>query len=186
MTKKLIMFFFLILLILTSCEYQVLDLYNEGADYNLRDRGPAGGWIFYENPDWEADGWKYLEAAPVDQSSGTTWMNPVSYIGAIGTGIGTGKANTDLIISATTSSAKSCRDYRGGGYDDWFLPSRDELLKIYDNLMVYSVGGFLSINGYWSSSESDASNAITVYFINGSPSSTSKNSSNHVRAIRRF
>ena len=34
------------------------------AGYALGDIGPAGGYIFYENPNYAADGWRYLEAAP--------------------------------------------------------------------------------------------------------------------------
>ena len=40
------------------------------AGYALGDTGPAGGFIFYENPNYAADGWRYLEAAPFDQSAG--------------------------------------------------------------------------------------------------------------------
>ena len=41
--------------------------------YALGDTGPAGGLIFYENPNAAADGWRYLEAAPFDQSGGAKW-----------------------------------------------------------------------------------------------------------------
>ena len=37
------------------------------------DVGPAGGLIFYVNPNYAADGWRYLEAAPFDQSAGAKW-----------------------------------------------------------------------------------------------------------------
>ena len=42
-------------------------------DYKVGDTGPSGGWIFYENPNYAKDGWRYLEAAPVDQSAGAKW-----------------------------------------------------------------------------------------------------------------
>src|SRR5690554_5787135 len=38
--------------------------------YALRDTGPAGGLIFYLNPNHPTDGWRYLEAAPGDQNDG--------------------------------------------------------------------------------------------------------------------
>jgi Beta-L-arabinofuranosidase, GH127 len=41
--------------------------------YEVGDTGPAGGLIFYVNPNAAADGWRYLEAAPVDQSAGAKW-----------------------------------------------------------------------------------------------------------------
>jgi DUF1680 family protein len=43
------------------------------AGYSIGDVGPAGGFIFYENPNHNRDGWRYLEAAPFDQSAGAQW-----------------------------------------------------------------------------------------------------------------
>src|SRR5579862_2233264 len=43
------------------------------AEYAIGDTGPAGGLIFYENPKYLAEGWRYLEAAPYDQSAGAKW-----------------------------------------------------------------------------------------------------------------
>jgi hypothetical protein len=37
------------------------------------DTGSAGGFIFDENPNHATDGWRYLEAAPFDQSAGAHW-----------------------------------------------------------------------------------------------------------------
>ena len=37
-----------------------------------------------------------------------------------------GWANTNAINDASHPAAKYCRDYRGGGFDDWYLPARDE------------------------------------------------------------
>ena len=46
--------------------------------YALRSTGPAGGLIFYENPSWATDGWRYLEAAPVSTEwSNIQWENTV-------------------------------------------------------------------------------------------------------------
>ncbi|HZD06563.1 MAG TPA: beta-L-arabinofuranosidase domain-containing protein, partial [Longimicrobiales bacterium] len=42
-------------------------------EYRIGDTGPTGGFIFYENPDHVANGWRYLEAAPFDQSGGAKW-----------------------------------------------------------------------------------------------------------------
>ena len=42
-------------------------------EYAIGDTGPAGGFIFYENPNYKVDGWRYLEAAPIDQSAGAKW-----------------------------------------------------------------------------------------------------------------
>jgi len=40
-------------------------------EYKIGSAGPAGGIVFYENADYEKDGWRYLEAAPSDFSY--TW-----------------------------------------------------------------------------------------------------------------
>ena len=42
-------------------------------EYAPGDVGPAGGYIFYVNPNSAKDGWRYLEAAPFDQSAGAKW-----------------------------------------------------------------------------------------------------------------
>ena len=42
-------------------------------EYVPGDIGPAGGLIFYVNANYATDGWRYLEAAPFDQSLGAKW-----------------------------------------------------------------------------------------------------------------
>lgn len=46
-----------------------------------------------------------------------------------------------------------CSDYRGGGYDDWYLPTKDELNLIYENLR--KTGKISSNDWYLSSSKHD-------------------------------
>ena len=95
-----------------------------------------------------------LIAAPSDQSTGIVWWNG-SYIttGAAGTATGTGAANTTAIVAsqgAGSYAAKLCDDLVLNGYSDWYLPSKDELNKLYLNKRA--VGGFATYF-YWSSSE---------------------------------
>ncbi len=169
------------------------------AVYNLRDTGPAGGLIFYINPNASTDGWKYLEAAPVS----TEWTEKVwggygtAVTGADGTAIGTGKQNTIDIVSQfgaqepyeskTDYAAKLCSDLVSGGYEDWFLPSKDELNLMYTNLKAYEVGNFGN-SYYWSSSEGDHLSAWYQFFLNGAPNSYYKYlvSNKRVRAVRSF
>ena len=112
--------------------------------------------IFYVNTNSATDGWHYLEVAPSDQSTGIKWYNE-SYLttGAIATGIGSGNANTATIVSAQgegSYAASLCASLVLGGYDNWFLPSKDELNAMYGKKA--SIGGIAS-DWYWSSSESN-------------------------------
>jgi hypothetical protein len=134
-----------------------------------------------------------LIAATVDQSTYVLWNNNNYYIttNALGTAIGTGLSNTNLIISSQgntgTYAAKLCRDYTGGGYTDWFLPSKDELNKLYINKT--KIGGFLDNSFYWSSSEYNADTAWSQNITNDGIISTNYNklyNSLAVRAVRRF
>lgn len=85
-----------------------------------------------------------------------TWNNG-SYIltNALGEQIGTGAANTNAIISSQgntgTYAAKACKDYRGGGYSDWYLPSYYEFsayLQIFNRFSSFSRNSY-----YWTSTE---------------------------------
>jgi hypothetical protein len=78
--------------------------------YNLRDIGPAGGYIFWKS------GNNYLEAAKNNQGTehNEIWSNITNLlIGTTGTAIGTGQANTSAIIAQAghiDSAAKLCND----------------------------------------------------------------------------
>lgn len=73
-------------------------------------------------------------------------------------------------------------------FDDWFLPSRDELIAMYDEVGSYDLGGFNRTLGtaYWSSSESSATEAVAKAFFSGTNSLQTKNSALYVRACRFF
>ena len=184
--RNLIFLFLLILgvLLITGCGSTILPL-----TYTVGDTGPASGLIFYDKGSY-SDGWRYLEAAPSDQSTGIQWYNG-SYLetGAIGTAIGFGQANTTTIVAAQGAgsyTAQLCDDLTVGGYSDWFLPSKDELNLMYTNLKVAGVGGFAGTK-YWSSSEGDAVTAWYQLFYNGFQGNDyAKYSTYRVRAVRAF
>jgi len=154
--------------------------------YAIGDIGPAEGIVFYDKGN-VSDGWRYLETAPSDQSTGIAWWNG-SHVatGATATAIGTGKANTATIVSvqgAGNYAASLCDNLSQGGYDDWFLPSKDEWNAMYIQRGV--IGGF-SFALYWSSSESDDIYAWNQDPPFGTQNNYNKNSSIRVRAIRAF
>jgi hypothetical protein len=69
------------------------------------------------------------------------------------TDVGTGKKNTQIIVNEgknLVTAVRFCSDLEYDGYDDWFLPSKDELNLMYENLKVKGQGGF-SDEAYWSS-----------------------------------
>jgi hypothetical protein len=130
-----------------------------------------------------------LVVATTDQSSGIRWFNgSYTTTGATGTAIGTGFANTNTIITsqgatATSYAAGLARAHNGGGFTDWYLPSKDELDKLYDNRVAIS--GFNSAF-YWSSSENGSMSAWEQSFVNGDQNDNFKFSTYNVRAVRAF
>jgi uncharacterized caspase-like protein len=128
--------------------------------FKFGETGPAGGIIFYDKGS-VSDGWRYLEAAPKDQSTGIQWYNGSNKDVSTSTAIGSGKANTDAIIAAQGSgnyAATLCRNLTIGGFSDWFLPSKDELNLMYTNLKKANLGGFGG-SWLWSSSQNVDYNA---------------------------
>lgn len=156
--------------------------------YKIGDRGPAGGWIFYDKGD-STGGWRYLEAAPDNLPGIVRWgCWGKSIPGAQGTAVGTGKSNTQAIIESCEGyfAARLASAYDGGGKNDWFLPSKDELNAIYENLHKNGIGGLGGFRGYWSSSEYDARTAWGQGFLVGSQVHSTKELNVRVRAIRAF
>ena len=154
-----------------------------------------GGVVFYilqsGDPGYVDGETHGLIAATSDQGWITWWNGSYVVTGATATALGTGSANTTLIISAQgntgTYAAKACADYSvtvdGVAYDDWYLPSHNELYKFYVARSV--VPGF-SYSYYWSSTEADSNNA---WWLNTYPTymiAVDKKGSYAVRAIRSF
>lgn len=142
-----------------------------------------GGIVFYL--DGNGGG---LVCAQSDQSTGAKWGCRGTTIGGTGTGIGTGAANTTAIVagcSETGIAARICDQLVLNGYNDWFLPSKDELNLMYKNLKLNGFGGFAAAY-YWSSSEYSSTNAWSQYFSNGYQYTNIKNYTVYVRAVRAF
>jgi hypothetical protein len=103
--------------------------------------GPAGGFVFYDKGSY-SDGWRYVECAP--ENAGTdSWDD----------------------------AKELCEEYSRGGYDDWELPSIDELREL---LHDYRSGTLFNVGVYWSSTWGGASSAWGIQ--NGDSSTPAGNS----------
>ncbi len=144
-----------------------------------------GGIIFY----LDASGQHGLIAAPADLGYTIQWTNGFYIItDAVRDSLYGGKANTERIIikqGAAGGAAALCADYHGGGFGDWYLPSKYELDLMYHNLKLDGIGGF-SDEFYWSSSEESDTNAWLQYFLNGNQYAFDKTNYLSVRAVRTF
>jgi hypothetical protein len=166
------------------------------AGYVVGDVGPAGGFVFYENPNFAADGWRFLEAAPFDQSAGAKWGCFRRAIeGARGTAVGTGMQNTRDMLAACTErggAADLCATLTVNGVSGWFLPSRDELALMYRNLKASGLGDFRDGGAadnvsYWASSQLTADMAAHIDFADqGRQHFDDKDFPRRVRAVRAF
>ena len=157
-------------------------------------QGGKVAYIFVSgDPGYDVNTQHGIIAATSDQTVpliGTKWdKGTYTITGATGTVIGTGFSNTNKIIAsqgepATSYAAGLARSYIGGGYTDWYLPSKDELEKLSYNKEI--IGGFFNFY-YWSSSEFDESKAWFQTFFSGVQSTNVKGELRPlVRAIRSF
>ena len=173
----------------SATAFRILNILSVGDDYQ-------GGKIAYilvdGDPGYDATTPHGLIAATEDQGSGVRWYNgSYTTTGATGTIIGTGLSNTNTIITSqgptsTNYAAGLARAYTGGGFTDWYLPSINELGKLYLNRVL--IGGFISTSNtnYWSSTEESAFFSFYYDFSNVNSSYSVKNDIYRVRAIRSF
>ncbi|MCC5910450.1 MAG: S-layer homology domain-containing protein, partial [Clostridiaceae bacterium] len=165
--------------------------------YEIGDTGPAGGIIFYDKGN-DDDGWRYLEVSPVfTQWSDVSWGGYGTEIGGTADAIGTGALNTSYIVNwlyangETGKAAQLAYELNVGGYDDWFLPSSNELIELSREISPDSDAGLEEFKNFWSSSEEDTHYVKNIAMWGSSfagyyPSSMPKNGSTNARAIRAF
>ena len=158
-----------------------------------------GGIVFWINPNDTQHG---LVCAPEDL--------PISQWGCYGsyfeteTTIGSGLSNTMTIIGEClipeSIASRICYNLILNDYEDWYLPSKDELNLLYENLHLNGFGNFENGDGnccngwYWSSSDGELNGeAAWVQSFrddqNGMQATYDigiKYFENHVRAIRSF
>ena len=150
----------------------------------------AGGLIFYI----DTTGNHGLVADTTDIGDSIAWhIGSNDTLVASSTAVGTGAINTANLVSHyykdSASAAWICKNYRGGGYTDWFLPSKDELNLMRQNLYTRGFGNW-SVATYWSSSEYVDTQgryyAWAQYFTNGYQYYFKQYFPLNVRAVRAF
>jgi len=157
---------------ITAMAFTACTKNSETKIYKIGDTGPAGGIIFYDKGNADG-GWRYLEAAPASSEFSAEWG--LAYFSLkTDPEIGTGRRNTALIVAALNKiretagrAARLVDDMNINGFDDWFLPSWNELDLMYLNLHKQGLGGFKNAD-YWSSSSisygDDAIGAYNMFF----------------------
>jgi len=172
----------------------------QGRVYQIGERGPAGGIVFYDKVTF-SDGWRYLEAAPTDtEIANARWGTYKHDVSGTQMALGSGKRNTHLIndflrsINESGRAAQLCTQLNSGGFTDWFLPSMEELNWMFLNLHKKGLGGFKN-ERYWSSSQVNATHAWYRHFGDNGRASYDKDKDGdgwvfryniRVRAIRAF
>lgn len=142
-------------------------LFNGGVALNsLYGKTYGGGFIFYLTANAGAG---FVAAPPFwdgmnDPDPGTVWgCENLDIPGAQGTAIGTGAQNTIDIEAGDCQingiAAEICGNLVLNGFNDWFLPSKDELNEMYLKIgpgasgSNQNIAGFSTTIPYWSSSE---------------------------------
>jgi hypothetical protein len=98
------------------------------------------------------DGLTALVAADVLLST-ATWGCSGTNISGTSLAVGTGQANTNLILAGCATAgiaARICDSYTSGGFTDWYLPSSDELRLVNAQVASFTT---LIVGNYWSSSQ---------------------------------
>lgn len=148
--------------------YTPCELFHGGTPLDsLYGKHYAGGYLFY----LDIDNCNGLVASYNNLGTNITWgCYGRTIIGADGVSVGDGKSNTEDILLGCLEegiAARLCNDYSSQGFSDWFLPSKNELVLIYENLKLLGIPGFEN-SYYWSSTEGNATSVWGMNFSNGS------------------
>jgi hypothetical protein len=179
--KKLLYTLLAVSIIFSACEEE------DVAPANTNNNSPLaigdthqGGIIVYL--DGNGGG---LIAAPSDQSSGAEWGCSGTTIGT-GSLLGTGAQNTiDIELECTTpgTAADICANLTLGGYSDWFLPSKNELLQLH---VLDNLDGTYHSSTERTSTPTPGTGTYGYSFPGPSLSSLLKTHIRNVRAVRAF
>ncbi|MEM5566205.1 hypothetical protein WNY78_13880 [Psychroserpens sp. AS72] len=178
--------------------------------YEIGDIGPAGGFVFYVAPNGGG-----MEIAPISTQFQSQWGCYSTDITGTQSAFGTGISNSELILmyhndidfynnpeqcqavdpisgilvqSTGDVAAKHCDDFVFNGFNDWYLPSIDELHLAYVNLHTQGLGDFSTT--FLASSTQDPENhwefLIVDFDDNGVIWGDGKSDLVNYRAIRSF
>ena len=172
-----------------------MNLYNAGVSLDsLYGKIYAGGLLFYLS----ANAGTGLVAAPplwsgFEDPTAIWGCYGTNLPGAEGTAIGTGAQNTIDIIAGcqATMAAGICGNLVLNGFNDWFLPSLDELNEMHLKIGFGATGPNENIAdfrsyAYYSSSEFDSENIRVQFFPAGNIEIYGKISPFFIRPIRAF
>jgi hypothetical protein len=175
--------------------------------YMVGSTGPANGKVFYVastpfdcGPTINRKKCTYLEAAPGTwqglEDAYLVWADqtpPHLRTTSVTTGsaIGSGYQNSLNIVdqgNGATTAAGAARAYTvtegGVVFNDWFLPSREELNALYLVKNIFT--DLVTNNYYWSSTENISTSSWAQSFFNGSSITINKGTGRYVRPIRSF
>ena len=159
---------------------------DKGGACKVGDVGPSGGIVFYDAGSLQWWG-RYLEVPrgiPVGTNlTGLPWSPDPAVSVYVDTPeisarrqrirsrlLGMGKANTERIVSAHGDgdyAAAAVARLRINGFDDWFLPSKDELDAYYNFRRMYRRTAPYVAAPHWTSTESSPSFAFYQLFQDG-------------------
>lgn len=157
-------------------------------EYAIGSTGPGGGIVFYDAGSHQSWG-RYLEVAPLEcEGVALAWkpnaaVVPPLYVNTTGgltaakkrvlaKMVGMGRVNTALVVSRYKTNlmyaARYAQELVCRQADDWFLPSKEEIDLVFNNLKSRDnpIGDF-DKGYYWTSSEYDNQNTWTEYFSDG-------------------
>lgn len=178
--------------------------------YTIGSIGPAGGFVFSIS----SNGQNGMEVAPVSTQFQTQWGCYSTDISGTSNAVGSGLANTNLILAFHNSigfysnpaqcqtfvspigvitstgdvAAKKCDNLIFNGFTDWYLPSSGELMLIYTNLHSQGIGDFTnqSLASSTQSTNGDVKKIKYVIFTGGIVADQGKYNLIDYRAIRNF
>lgn len=167
---------------------------SQGGECAVGDVGPGGGIVFYVSEKLQSWG-RYIEVAPNGWNRGRPDPNVKPYCDALldsfnypvtSPKIGQGQANTDTLVRVCpVGAAATARDYRGGGFNNWSLPSKEEFEEFF-----YEIPGVVLNEGnpwYWTSTNDQYGRNFAFYEGHEKFSHThSASNASHVRPVRHF